>query len=78
MYNYKNQREEFINNLILISRNNIINRGNQLYFDNKINKKLKSQISDNKLLQIEHKSHKRKYFNYYHYTSYPFYNNSSN
>lgn len=82
MNNNKNQREEFINNLILIARNNILN-ANKINNANYDNTALKIEILDpiyskeyendssNNKLQIT--KIKRKYFHYIHYTLYPFY-----
>lgn len=79
MNNNPNQREAFINNLILIARNNILNANkiNNINYDNRplkidildpiYSKEYKHDLLNNKL-QI-----KRKYFHYIHYTLYPFY-----
>ena len=76
MSNYKNRREEIINNLILIMRNQILNDKNNLYtskYDN-ISKQPVIKLSKLNIINYHQKKQKRKYFNYLHYTLYAFYN----
>ncbi len=79
MNKYKNYREEFINNLILSARNNILynqiitKQNNKLILDKfNLNYNQNNNLNYNQISKS-----KRKHFHYTHYTLYPFYYNSS-
>ncbi len=77
MNSYRNQREESINNLILIMRNQILNDNNNTFYNADEYRNNIPVLKLSKPKNFKYNKQKRKYFNYIHYTLYYFYNKSN-